>query len=257
MKKITVVIVGSVYHQLMRFSIESTLRATPDVEEIITVSDKPVYDTAKFIELRNNFNRHDYADFVLKQLWPIVKTEFILLVQYDGMAVNSQHWTDDFYNYDYIGSPWPDHFGWLGQNELVGNGGFSLRSARLLEALRDTAIQRGSSHRNDNEDAVICQQYRSYLETQHQIKYAPLDLANLFGHEWRNPTGNTFGFHGHFNVPLYFDDDTTAQFVETIRLPWYNDQLQFFLEICEKKNYLKSLNILNKKLSDFLNSQHT
>ena len=78
MKKITVVIVGSVYHNLMKFSIDSTLKSTPDVEEVITISDKPVYDTAKFIELRPGFNRDDYADFVLKQLWPIIKTEFIL-----------------------------------------------------------------------------------------------------------------------------------------------------------------------------------
>jgi hypothetical protein len=63
------------------------------------------------------------------------------VVQYDGMAANKMHWSDDYYNYDYIGAPWPDRFTWIRPEEKVGNGGFSLRSMKLIEALRDPFIK--------------------------------------------------------------------------------------------------------------------
>lgn len=251
MKKITVVTIGTVNHSLVDFAIQRTLESTPDVESVLTFSDRPVSDSATFIPIRQSFNRSDYSDFVLKQLWAFVKTEFVLLIQYDGMAVNRNFWSDQFYNYDYIGSPWPARFNWIAADERVGNGGFSLRSAKLLDALRDTQIQRGLAARNDNEDAVICQRYKKFLEVNYGIKFAPENLANQFGHEWSNPTGQTFGFHGHFNFPLYFDDNTTASLIKDIPLPWYNDQIHFFLQVCEQKSYLNSLLTLNKKMEDF------
>lgn len=252
MKKITIAIAGTVCHDLMRFSIERSLEATPDVEEVIVFSDRPVYEHARFVQIRSQFNREDYGDFVLKQLWPFLRTDFMLLIQYDGMAVNHKYWNNQYYNYDYIGSPWPEHFHWIKPHERVGNGGFSWRSRALLEALRDPVINRGFSQRDQNEDAVIAQHQRQKLENQYGIRYAPLELANQFGHEWANPSGETFGFHGHFNAPLYFDDTTTAQFVEQIPLPWYNDQLEFFIKVCHDKNYVKSLTVLNNKLDAYL-----
>lgn len=252
MKKVTVVIVGTVCHDLMRFSIEQTLAATPDVEEVIVFSDQPVYQHARFVQIRPQFDREDYGDFVLKQLWPFLRTEFMLLIQYDGMAVNAKHWTDQYYNYDYIGSPWPDWFNWIQPHERVGNGGFSWRSASLLEALRDTTIHRGFGPRDQNEDAAIAQAYRQRLIDKYAIKFAPLSLANQFAHEWANPNGETFGFHGHFNAPLYFDDATTVKFVEQIPMPWYSDQLEFFIKVCHDKNYVRSLTALNSKLEAYL-----
>lgn len=56
-----------------------------------------------------------------------------------------------------------------------------------------------------------------------------------YGHEWADPTGKTFGFHGHFNTPLYFNDATCVQFVEQIPMPWYNDQLEFLFNSVTKK----------------------
>lgn len=252
MKKITIGIVGTVHHDLMRFAIERTLMATPDVEEVLVFSDRLVYEHAMHIPIRSAFSREDYQDLVLKNLWPFVRTEFLLLIQYDGMAVNPQHWSDEFYNYDYIGSPWPERFNWIQPHERVGNGGFSWRSAKLLEALRDQQIQRGFGNRNQNEDAVIAQHHRQYLINRYGVVYAPLSLANQFGHEWANPSGETFGFHGHFNTPLYFDDATCAQFVQQVPMPWYNDQLEFFIQLCHSKNYVQSLTALNRVLETHL-----
>jgi hypothetical protein len=252
MKKITVVMVGTVCHNLMRLAVERTLAATPDVEEVLIFSDQTVHEHARHITLRTPFSREDYQELVLKQLWPFVRTEFVLLIQYDGMAANSEFWSDQFYNYDYIGSPWPERFTWIQPHERVGNGGFSWRSTRLLEALRDAGIQRGFGHRAQNEDAVIAQSARQHLIDRYQIAYAPVHLANQFGHEWANPTGKTFGFHGHFNTPLYFDDATCTQFVEQIPMPWYSDQLEFFIQLCHSKNYVQSLTALNRVLEAHL-----
>jgi hypothetical protein len=51
------------------------------------------------------------------------------------MCSNSPHKITDFLQYDYIGAPWdPSWFG-FSKVELVGNGGFSLRSRSKILAL--------------------------------------------------------------------------------------------------------------------------
>jgi hypothetical protein len=100
-------------------------------------------------------------------------------------------WTDEYMKYDYIGAPW-----WRGIESNVGNGGFSLRSKRLLHVTaNDDSIQ--SQH---PEDECVCLVYRKYLEETYGIRFAPESLAHRFSFE-RNPKYNensyrTFGFHG-------------------------------------------------------------
>ena len=245
MKKITLITVGSVCYDLLRFSIDQCVKHTPDVERVVTVTPAPVYPGAEHVQLPENFNRVDYSRFMIKDLVDHVETEYALVFQYDGMAVDHTQWTNDFYNYDYIGAAWPERFSWLRPDQRVGNGGFSLRSRRLLEALQDPDITV-----DGNEDAKICQQHKRMLESRYNISYATIELADKFSNEWNNPNGAVFGFHGIFNFPLYFDDKTTANLIDKYELnTWYDDQLQKFLEFCQNKNYIESLLTLERKLS--------
>ena len=41
-----------------------------------------------------------------------VVSEFALLIQHDGHIVNPTKWKDEFFNYDYIGAPWPSDNKW-------------------------------------------------------------------------------------------------------------------------------------------------
>jgi hypothetical protein len=78
----------------------------------------------------------------------------------------------------------------------VGNGGFSLRSRRLMEIVAtDPAIT--TYH---PEDVAICRTHRRHLERAHGIRYAPEEAARRFSIEGYKQPGRTytneFGFHG-------------------------------------------------------------
>jgi hypothetical protein len=77
----------------------------------------------------------------------------------------------------------------------VGNGGFSLRSRKLLQALQDPSLVM-----RHPEDLCICHDHRAWLEREHGMRFAPLALARRFAYERLLPEGPTFGFHGLFNL---------------------------------------------------------
>ena len=124
----------------------------------------------------------DYSRFMVKALGERIETEFALVAQYDGFVIDGRRWHDDFRAHDYIGAPWKDG---------VGNGGFSLRSRRLLKALRDPRIENLVP-----EDVAICRTYRGLLEKEHGIRFAPPEVAARFSFETLTPPGPTLGFHG-------------------------------------------------------------
>ncbi len=125
----------------------------------------------------------DYSRFVIKSLGDWIDSPFALVVQYDGFVLNGRRWNARFHDYDYVGAPWSDGG--------VGNGGFSLRSRGLLQALRDPRIAELVP-----EDLAICRTYRKLLESEYGLRFAPVELAGLFSFETRPPAGPTLGFHG-------------------------------------------------------------
>ncbi len=135
-------------------------------------------------------SRQDYSAFVLKGMLPYVHTSHVLLVQWDGYVVNPSAWTPEFLACDYIGAKWF----WYDDGMRVGNGGFSLRSWRLLEALQDARI--GTT---EAEDTTIGRLARPLLEAEYGIRYADEALADRFAFEAAYPIGTPFGFHGLFN----------------------------------------------------------
>lgn len=251
MKKITTVLIGNTNHtniDMMKFSLENSLENV-DAEDVLIFSNEKFIDYGTFIPMRDKFTIDDYNLFTLKNLWAHVRTEFVLIVQYDGIAANKKMWSNDFYNYDYIGAPWPDRFNWIAPEEKVGNGGFSLRSMKLLDALKDPNIFLSNDLRGKGEDAAICQKYNQYLRTKYDIKYAPVEVANQFAHEWNNPTGNTFGFHGVWNFPLFYSEEVCLKHLLNVHKGyWYNDRYEMFVQNCQKKGYITLLSEVTKGL---------
>jgi hypothetical protein len=133
----------------------------------------------------------DYSHFILKGLAEHIHSSHCLVVQWDGFLLNPDSWVPEFLSFDYVGAPWP-HFP---DNHDVGNGGFSLRSRKLLEACRDASFT--VSH---PEDMAICRVNRPLLEAQFGIRFADRDTAQRFAFERSAPTRPTFGFHGIFNM---------------------------------------------------------
>ena len=147
-----------------------------------------------------------YSDFVLFELDKYVDTDYILLVQYDGFILNPKAWTDEFLQYDYIGAPWliadwsvkmfdvPPEL--LGQR-IVGNGGFSLRSKKLLSLTAKLGANKIT--RQNPEDMAICIYYRDLMES-NGISFAPVGLAQRFSFESEGQDNyfwnGQFGYHG-------------------------------------------------------------
>lgn len=131
-----------------------------------------------------------YSQFVVADLADLVATPHALIVQHDGFVLNPQRWDDAFLRYDYVGAPWPDRQ----HANIVGNGGFSLRSRRLLEWGRGRTCLVA-------EDSFIC--HDSYAElVAAGMAFAPLEIAQRFSLErivpqWPDINDlTTFGFHG-------------------------------------------------------------
>lgn len=149
-----------------------------------------------------------YSEFMLHGLQPHVRTPFLLVSQWDGFVLNAGAWDAVNLAYDYVGAPW----GHFAPGRDVGNGGFSLRSRRLLDALLDPRLR--VTH---PEDTCICHLNRELLENEYGIRIAPLDVARRFAFEDVAVSGSTFGVHGLHNFGRVL---TTPELNEMIaRLP--------------------------------------
>ena len=151
----------------------------------------------------------EWSRLCLNKLNDFISTDYCINVERDSAIINPSLWTNDFFDYDYIGAPW--HIANNYENR-VGNGGFSLRSKKLLETT--AKLEYDPYHPNPlygcaPEDWFFC--VKKYSEMKKKgIKFAPLDLAFDFSVEHPSPdiknyhpdilfTYKSFGFHGTFN----------------------------------------------------------
>jgi glycosyltransferase involved in cell wall biosynthesis len=136
-------------------------------------------------------SKEEYSQFIVREIHKHVKTSHMLIIQHDGYVVNWQAWDPNWLIYDYIGATW----GYKdGMN--VGNGGFSLRSLKLMQFVanvpRETVCH--------PEDHFICRTLRP-----DGFKFAPEEVANRFSIEAHGAEvafqgasrySGQFGFHG-------------------------------------------------------------
>ena len=215
MKDITLVTIEPLYHGLAKVGLEQTLKHI-DVKEVVTFSDKDVLDGARNILISPKTTFQEYQMIMLKGMLEHVNTEHIIFQQWDAMAYDGTKWTDEFLNFDYIGAVWP----WEPEGRNVGNGGFSLRSRRLMEATADQRITL-----IDNEDAVFCKHHRALLENEFGVKFAPTQLARQFSHEIAEGTfqyTEGFGFHGQWNVVKLAPLDIVEYFITNMDYKGWN-----------------------------------
>lgn len=200
----TICVIDTQTHALAARAMRLSLAAM-DFADALFISDSGA-DTggARHVAIAPLAGRAAYSHFVMKDLLRHVETEHVLLIQWDGYVVNPEAWRDDFLDHDYIGARWGFHQ----DAHCVGNGGFSLRSRRLLEALQDPEIDRF-----EPEDEMICRHYRPMLESRYGMRFAPPEVADCFSFETTYPQGRPLGFHGLFNMWLFLDDAEVADFV--------------------------------------------
>lgn len=142
----------------------------------------------------------EYDNLFVKELPKQVTTDYCLIIQFDGFIINPQEWNNLFLHYDYIGAPWPSHnHGPMN----VGNGGFCLRSKKLLKMVSE--YEYNFFDKEVPEDLHICQNLRPELEKR-GLHFPHESIASHFSAEsyiYRYPT---FGFHNIRFLPLVYKD---------------------------------------------------
>lgn len=136
---------------------------------------------------------HEYSRFILLELSQWIETTHCLIVQWDGFILDPEAWDPALLELDYVGAPWPQ----FQDGDDVGNGGFSLRSKRLLDACSAP----GFVVTDEPEDLVIARRNRHWLEKACNMRFADRTTASRFSFERDHTAPQTFGFHGVFNLP--------------------------------------------------------
>jgi hypothetical protein len=146
----------------------------------------------------------DYSELLLTGISQYVESSHVLVIQWDSFVTHPQLWIDEFLRYDYIGPVWPHH-----PETPVGNGGFSLRSKKLLQT-----IQTPGFIKKHPEDYCICADNKDFLK-QRDIQIAPANIAEQFAVE-RTAWHEAFGFHGFFNFGKVLDDAELKTFINIL-----------------------------------------
>jgi len=206
---VTLVAVTSVALRPTVEALEASIRQA-DFADVLLLSDQPPpADTDPAIGWRpieRLTSRSAYSNFMLRDLAEHVKTSHALCVQWDGFVLDGSAWDPRFLDFDYIGALWPQ----FRDGHNVGNGGFSLRSRRLLEACRSLP-----SDGSEAEDIIIARRCRPELEMQ-GMRFAPAPVAAKFAYERAAPTGREFGFHGAFNLVRYLPPRKALELFRTL-----------------------------------------
>ena len=219
-----------------------------------------------------------YSEFILRRLHLYISTSHCLLIQTDGFIINPSQWNDAFFDYDFIGAPLTDFPVWhsflpdwyisllqsnlFGENRWPMNGGFSLRSKKLLE-LTATCPHESTGLAEDNYINVI---HRTWFE-EHGATFPSRVLAFSFSHE--NPIighqfhfNDCFGFHGKIspkhkelaNIPFQQNPTFLTQLFNLI--PTVSIADFFALKIKNTFNFtlstrdFKTLSCINKTYND-------
>src|SRR5258706_1412460 len=156
-----------------------------------------------FVPIERVGSREAYSNFMVNALHAHIRGGHALVIQYDGFVLNPAAWDPEFLRYDYIGPAVRFADGRAG-----GIGGFSLRSYKLLAALRDDPqIQDYDAAKvSYPEDVAICYSFRKLLETRHGIRFAPGDVADRFAAEAIAPSARSFGFHNLMHLVCLYQN---------------------------------------------------
>ena len=193
----------AVHHSTQQFAFEDVL---------IFSDDASAWDGRSVHLVPKIGNLHDYTEFMIFKLPAFIKTDFFVVIQWDGFILQGDQFSPHFFHYDYIGAPWV----WARESS-VGNGGFSWRSRRLADAVLDFSTKQRAVFLQErpDEDVWICRTNRVRLEEAYGINFCGPELAQHFSLEFGERRFPTFGFHGLVHLPYFYADN----------LDWFIEQL--------------------------------
>jgi hypothetical protein len=150
----------------------------------------------------------DFDDYAFLHLGKHIQTSHMLIVQYHAWIVRPELWEDSWLEYGFIGAPWPERPEFISQSTgemvRVGNGGFSLRSKKLLDLPVQLGLPLYEDRGYTNDDGLINSYYRKTFK-ENGIKYPSVEVAARFSFENLVPENNgvpAFGFHRYLNPTI-------------------------------------------------------
>jgi hypothetical protein len=204
---VTLVTIETMYHGLARRAMEETLSRVP-FKNTLVFSDQDFLPGSKHVKIEHG-DMLSYCNLLLKGMLEHVDTEFVIFQQWDAMVHDGSKWRDYFLLNDYIGATWP----WRPHGQNVGNGGFSLRSRRLLEALQAPHIQLDPAGEHGvQEDNYIAIKHRAELELK-GIVFAQAPVANQFSIELAPEGYGAMAHHGFWNIVQFMPRDVAEYFI--------------------------------------------
>ena len=208
-------------------AMQYSMRGIDFGDAVLITDQKPFYlpSSIRFSQTTRLNTIDDYSMKCIYELKDHIRTDFVLIVHYDGYVVHPEKWSEEFLQYDYIGAPWPEKEHFLdpeGKMCRVGNG-VSLRSRRILELPSELGLSleatKDTSGHVLNEDNFLCVLHHKILE-ENGIRFAPLELAAAFGREKTIPENedlDPFLFHKWTDQNKYPQFYSPISFVRKVR----------------------------------------
>jgi hypothetical protein len=107
-------------------------------KKIIYTYQKPTIDSGDFeIKIIDEIPYNKFNNFVLQKYSELFDTDYAINFHSDGFIQNQEAWNDNFLEYDYIGAPLKIPITQTEYRAVVGNGGFSLRSRKICEEIKN------------------------------------------------------------------------------------------------------------------------
>ena len=201
---ISYVVVDTTQHQLSQFALERSQSLFPLKHSIVFSDLKEPWHTRKFVKIDKMQTMSDYNQVLLRNVWKYLETEYCLILHYDGFVINPDQFAKLFLHYDYIGATWNNF-----QLFNVGNGGFCLRSKKLMKIVDEHFP---NVDLDTPEDVLIARHLRAVLEDKFKLRFAPQEIANHFSQEFVSQSWPTFGFHGSHLLPIAMKDSLPGLF---------------------------------------------
>ena len=216
---VTLIAVSSVKLEATIKALEHSLNLVEFAEVKLVTHADIKHDQIKIEKCDEITSIKDYSKYMVYDLCKHVDTEFVVTIQHDGFVVNPNSWSDEFFEYDYIGAPWPKDFFLdeisieiqnkdnFGESIRVGNGGFSFRSKKLLSIFSELNIAWEAADNYWHEDGFICMTSLKQLRD-NGINFPSADVAYKFSREIEcedlDNTNEPFGFHNYRDKNLNY-----------------------------------------------------
>ena len=211
MQKVSIVIFDTTKNKKLAIFALKQATMLSNIGNIHIFSDEAFFPGAIFHPIPVIKSSNDYSHQVLSLSPDNFSEDRLLIIQWDGFPVAQKYWTDEFLKYDYIGAPLHGPEGWW-----VGNGGFSLRSKKLLRSIKELNIRvDGSSKQDQPEDQLICLRNGARLK-KNGIEFAPLNIAKKFSFQHGMIDKKSLGFHSYHLLPIYIAEDVLYEMTPEI-----------------------------------------